>query len=239
MKNLVTTLLTFSFIVCFSQFEASAQDKTPKKQENKKPSMNTTTPAQGGHKVKISTSYGDMVIRLYDETPKHRDNFLKLAGEHFFDSLLFHRVIKGFMIQGGDPLSKNASPTQMLGSGDNGYTIPAEFNAKLIHRKGALCAARTENPEKKSSGCQFYIVQGKPASDQELDMFDRNRQTKYTPEQRNIYKTVGGTPFLDMNYTVFGEVISGLDVIDKIASVATQPGDRPTQDVRMKVSLVK
>ncbi|MBK5283839.1 MAG: peptidylprolyl isomerase, partial [Bacteroidia bacterium] len=177
--------------------------------------------------------------RLYDETPLHRDNFLKLVNEHFFDSLLFHRVIKGFMIQGGDPESKHAASGQMLGNGDVGYTIPAEFSPNLIHKKGALCAARTENPEKRSSGCQFYIVQGKPATDSELDMFDKHRSQPYTFTQRNTYKTIGGTPFLDMGYTVFGEVTEGLDVLDKIAAVATQPGDRPTQDVSMKITLIK
>ena len=239
MKNVVTFLLTASCLIGFTSTGAYSQENKPKAQESKKTNMDKTTAAKGGQKVKISTAYGDMIVRFYDEAPLHRDNFLKLTHEHFFDSLLFHRVIKGFMIQGGDPQSKNAATGQMLGSGDVGYTIPAELSAKLIHKKGALCAARTENPEKKSSGCQFYIVQGKPAADSELDMFDRNRATKYTAEQRNTYKTAGGTPFLDMNYTVFGEVVEGLDVIDKIAAVATQPGDRPSQDVRMKVTIVK
>ena len=239
MKNFALTLLTVSCLVGFNSFDASSQTNTPKKQENKKTTMNKTTPAKAGHLVKLTTSFGNMTILLYDETPQHRDNFLKLVNEHFFDSLLFHRVIKGFMIQGGDPQSKNAAPGQMLGSGDVGYTVPAEFNPKLFHKKGALCAARTENPEKKSSGCQFYIVQGKPATDQELDMFNRNRTVPYTEEQRNIYKNLGGTAFLDMNYTVFGEVVGGLEVLDLLAAVATQPGDRPTQDVRMTISLVK
>jgi peptidyl-prolyl cis-trans isomerase B (cyclophilin B) len=239
MKNIPTFLLTASMLIGFTFTEAYSQENKPKKQENKKTTMDKTTPAASSQRIKVSTEYGDMIIRLYDETPLHRDNFLKLAGEKFFDSLLFHRVIKGFMIQGGDPQSKNAGSGQMLGSGDVGYTIPAEFNAKLVHKKGALCAARTENPEKKSSGCQFYIVQGKPASDAELDMFDVRRPEKYTAEQRGAYKTTGGTPFLDMNYTVFGEVVSGLEVIDKIAAVPTQPGDRPTKDVRMMISVVK
>jgi len=233
MKTRIAFLITVSCLLSFASQQVSAQDKTSKKQTM------TKTESAAEPRVKISTSYGDMVIKLYNETPQHRDNFLKLTKEHFFDSLLFHRVIKGFMIQGGDPLSKNAGPSQMLGSGDNGYTIPAEFNPKLIHKKGALAAARTENPEKKSSGCQFYIVQGKPMTDAELNMMEQRTGTKYTEEQRNIYKTVGGTPFLDMSYTVFGEVVSGLDVIDKIAAVQTQPGDRPAQDVRMKVTLVK
>lgn len=233
MKTRTALLITVSCMISFASQQLMAQEKTKKK------TTMTKTESAKEPRVKISTSYGDMVIKLYNETPQHRDNFLKLANEKFFDSLLFHRVIKQFMIQGGDPLSKNASPTQMLGSGDNGYTIPAEFNSNLIHKKGALAAARTENPEKKSSGCQFYIVQGKPMSDAELNMIEQRNGIKYTEEQRNIYKTVGGTPFLDMNYTVYGEVISGLDVIDKIAAVQTQPGDRPVQDVRMTVTVVK
>lgn len=240
MKKLVIILLTVFSAVGFSQFEASAQENSPKKQQPKKASeMKLPTTTQAGNHVLISTSYGDLKIRLYDEAPLHKANFIKLVSEHFFDSLLFHRVISGFMIQGGDPDSKNSAPTQMLGGGDVGYTIPAEFSNLLYHKKGAICAARTENPEKKSSGCQFYIVQGKPASDAELDMFDKNRKVPYSPEQRNVYKTKGGTPFLDMNYTVFGEVVEGLDVIDKIAAVQTQPGDRPVKDVRMTVTLVK
>ena len=239
MKNIALAILTVFFLLGFNSFNASSQANTPKKQENKKTTMNKTNTAKAGHLVKLNTSFGDMTILLYDETPQHRDNFLKLVNEHFFYSLLFHRVIKQFMIQGGDPQSKNASPGQMLGSGDVGYTIPAEFNPKLFHKKGALCAARTDNPEKKSSGCQFYIVQGKPATDQELDMFNRNRPVPYTAEQREMYKTSGGTPFLDMNYTVFGEVVSGLEVLDLIAAVPTQPGDRPTKDIQMKITLVK
>lgn len=189
--------------------------------------------------VQITTDYGVIKIKLYNDTPKHRDNFLKLTKEGYYDGSLFHRVIKNFMIQGGDPNSKTAKPGQMLGSGDIGYTIPAEFNPKLIHKKGALCAARTENPEKASSGCQFYIVVGQILTDSELDRMDAQRQVKYTNDQRNIYKTIGGTPFLDMNYTVYGEVISGLEVVDKISQVKTAPGDRPLTDVKMTVKLIK
>jgi peptidyl-prolyl cis-trans isomerase B (cyclophilin B) len=189
--------------------------------------------------VQITTDYGVIKIKLYNDTPKHRDNFLKLTKEGYYDGSLFHRVIKNFMIQGGDPNSKTAKPGQMLGAGDIGYTIPAEFNPKLIHKKGALCAARTENPEKASSGCQFYIVVGQILTDNELDRMDAQRQVKYTAEQRNIYKTIGGTPFLDMNYTVYGEVISGLEVVDKISQVKTAQGDRPLTDVKMTVKLVK
>ncbi|MBX7109971.1 MAG: peptidylprolyl isomerase [Chitinophagales bacterium] len=190
-------------------------------------------PKEKRHTVEITTDYGVIKIMLYNETPQHRDNMLKLVNEHFYDSTLFHRVIKEFMIQGGDPESKHAAAGTMLGSGDVGYTIPAEFNAALFHKKGALAAARDNNPEKKSSGCQFYIVQGKKYADSDLDNIEKRAGIKYTPEQREVYKTVGGTPFLDQNYTVYGEVYEGLNIVDSIASVATAPGDRPLKDVRM------
>ncbi len=187
-------------------------------------------------KVKITTDSGVIVVKLYDSTPLHRDNFAKLVKEHFYDSLIFHRVINGFMIQGGDPQSKYAAPGAMLGNGGGDMArIPAEFKPSLFHKKGTLCAARDGNPEKASSACQFYIVQGRTFTDAELD----NMPIKYTAEQRLAYKTLGGTPFLDQNYTVFGEVISGLNVIDKIASVAKGNADRPVGDVRMKMEVVK
>lgn len=189
--------------------------------------------------VLISTDYGNMKVKLYNETPQHRDNFLKLVKENFYDSLLFHRVIKDFMIQGGDPDSKNAAANKQLGGGTLGYTVPAEFDTKYIHKKGALAAARTNNPEKASSASQFYLVQGKTFTDEELNRIEQQNGIKYTPEQRNIYKTTGGTPHLDMGYTVYGEVIEGLDVIDKIAAVQTMPGDRPAKDVKMKITLMK
>ena len=192
-----------------------------------------------GIRVKVTTDSGVMVIRLYDKTPRHRDNFAKLASAGFFDSLLFHRVINGFMVQGGDPQSKNASRDAMLGNGDVGYTIPAEFDTSLFHKKGALAAARTDNPEKASSGCQFYIVQGKKYSDADLNMMEMQSGIKFSPAKRNIYKTIGGTPFLDMNYTVFGEVESGLEVIDKIAAVPGDGANRPLADVRMKIEVLK
>ncbi|OQA05848.1 MAG: putative peptidyl-prolyl cis-trans isomerase [Bacteroidetes bacterium ADurb.Bin397] len=180
-----------------------------------------------------------MKIKLYNQTPKHRDNFIKLASEGFYNDLLFHRVINGFMIQGGDPNSKTAGPDVQLGAGDVGYKVPGEFDKSLIHKKGTLCAARDGNPEKASSGCQFYIVQGKTHTDAELDQMEQRMGSKYTPEQRNIYKTIGGTPFLDQNYTVYGEVIEGMDVIDKIAAVKTKPGDRPVENVKMQVKVIK
>ena len=143
------------------------------------------------------------------------------------------------MIQGGDPLSKNAPPGTMLGSGDIGYTIPAELDTSLYHKKGALAAARTNNPEKASSGCQFYIVQGKKYTDADLNMIEMQIGIKYSTAKRNIYKTLGGTPSLDMNYTVFGEVESGQEVIDKIASVQKGMADRPVGDVRMYIEVIK
>jgi cyclophilin family peptidyl-prolyl cis-trans isomerase len=188
--------------------------------------------------VQITTDFGTMKVKLYNETPLHRDNFVKLVSEGFYDSLLFHRVIKGFMIQGGDPQSKNAAAGQMLGSGDVGYRVPAEFNDSLYHKKGVLAAARDNNPEKASSGCQFYIVQGKPMIENELQMAERRSGKPMSEAKRNDYKTIGGSVWLDGEYTVFGEVIEGLDVIDKIAAVPCGPMDRPASDVRMKMVLV-
>lgn len=246
--------------------------------------------------VTISTSYGDMVAILYDETPKHKENFIKLAKEHYFDSLLFHRVIQGFMIQGGDPDSKKAQPGQHLGQGGPGYTVDAEFNPKFFHEKGALSAARLsdqQNPAKASSGSQFYIVQGtvipsasieelkidqmklnmamqqfvsKPENKPVLDTlqkvyFSGNMEAyknkllslipsiekstgmkltkEISPEKIKAYTTVGGAPHLDGEYTVFGKVIQGLDVIDKIAAVQKDPADRPVNDIRMKVTVAE
>lgn len=240
--------------------------------------------------VLISTPYGDMKIKLYNETPKHRDNFIKLVKNKFYNGTLFHRVIKNFMIQGGDPDSKNAAPGVQLGNGGPGYTIPAEFNPSLYHKKGALAAAREGdaiNPEKASSGSQFYIVQGKKFTDDELDELEANINKKklqslyskileqeknkalendkvpdysaivpaakkkaitefkstpkfhFSKEQRETYKTIGGTPHLDGSYTVFGQVIEGLDVIDKIASVQTDSNDRPLKNIPIKVSIIK
>jgi peptidyl-prolyl cis-trans isomerase B (cyclophilin B) len=195
--------------------------------------------------IEITTDYGVMIAKLYNETPLHRDNFIKLVKQNFYDSLLFHRIIKDFMLQGGDPLSKNAAPNEMVGTGSApGEQIPAEFKNNFFHKKGALAAARDGNPEKKSSNCQFYIVQGKPIDTAQLNQIynqsvkNNNPKFKYTAAQKEIYQKIGGTPFLDQNYTVFGEVISGLDVIDKIAAVQTAPGDRPIKDVRMKIKLL-
>lgn len=195
-----------------------------------------------GTRIKVTTDSGTIIIRLYDKTPLHRDNFVKMVKEHFFDSLLFHRIIPSFMIQGGDPNSKYAPAGQQLGMGDVGYTIPSEFDTTLFHKKGALAAARQPdhvNPTKASSGCQFYIVQGKIWTDEELNMFEMQRGTKYSAAQRTLYKTVGGTAQLDMNYTVFGEVESGFEVIDKIATVPRDGANRPLGNIRMYIELQK
>ena len=189
--------------------------------------------------VEISTDYGKMTVRLSNATPGHRDNFIKLAEEGYFDGTLFHRVIDGFMIQGGDPNSKGAKAGVGLGTGGPGYTIPAEFVDSLVHVKGAISAARTNNPEKRSSGSQFYVVQGKPLSEAEVDNIERQKGIRYTPEQRAAYMTVGGTPFLDRDYTVYGHVIEGLDVIDKIAKVKKDGRDRPSKDVKMTIKVIK
>lgn len=246
--------------------------------------------------IVINTSYGTMKMKLFNETPKHKDNFIKLVKEHFYDSLLFHRVIEGFMIQGGDPDSKRADATKLLGDGDLKYTIPAEFVADLCHKKGMLCAARNGddiNASKASSGCQFYIVQGKIRDDSELRSYEKRvnqelvnkikSEVLSSPENKplkdkvdyfksiknndslfyynttlikkvdsiyfktphysfplphkQLYKTIGGVPHLDNNYTIFGEVIEGLDVIDKIAKVNKNKDDRPLIDVRMTITL--
>ena len=184
---------------------------------------------------------GDIMVRLYDETPLHRDNFLKLASEGYFDGTLFHRVIKDFMIQGGDPDSKGAPAGQNLGSGGPDYTIPAEIQpAALFHKRGALSAARLGdevNPMKESSGSQFYIVWGKVYTPEEVEyMSQRMKEVglgELSPEQKELYTTVGGTPFLDGQYTVFGEITKGLEVVDKIQNVATDANDRPLEDVRI------
>jgi peptidyl-prolyl cis-trans isomerase B (cyclophilin B) len=248
--------------------------------------------------ILIKTPMGEMVARLFNETPAHRDNFIRLVERKFYDSLLFHRVISDFMIQGGDPDSKKAKTGQKLGDGDIGYTVPAEFNNTLFHKKGMLCAAREGddiNPMKASSACQFYIVQGKKFTDESMktveyrvnrDMrtklkndlleVDKNRYLKeeedrfkkegkkdslaltqkkidalispyyeetahyvFSETQRETYKTLGGTPHLDGSYTVYGEIVWGLSVIDKIATSQTDPNDRPIQDIRMSVSILK
>ncbi len=193
--------------------------------------------------VRISTSYGSCIIRLYNQTPKHRDNFIKLVKQGFYNGTLFHRVIQNFMIQGGDPDSRDpnkAKPGAELGNGDVGYTVPAEFRDSLFHKRGVLAAARDDNPAKASSGCQFYIVEGKRFTDGKLDTLEQTRMKgrKIPAWQREYYTTVGGSPHLDQNYTVYGEVVSGIDMVDRIAGVKKDKNDRPLQDVPMTVSLL-
>lgn len=189
--------------------------------------------------VRIETPMGNMIARLSDATPQHQDNFVKLVEENYYDGLLFHRVINGFMIQGGDPNSRGAGPDVRLGSGGPGYQIPAEFVDSLAHVKGAIAAARTNNPAKASSGSQFYIVHGRPVTEAELNKKEAETGVRYPSEVRERYLEDGGALFLDQGYTVFGQVIEGLEVIDLIAATKTRPGDRPAEDVPMKISLIR
>lgn len=194
-------------------------------------------------KVEMNTSYGRIVLKLYNDTPLHRDNFIKLASEGTFNELLFHRVIEGFMIQGGDPASKDAKPGMMLGDGTLGYNIPAEFRSNLFHKRGALAAAREGdevNPKRESSASQFYIVQGRVWSDADLDRMAMMYNLKFSPEQREAYTTVGGAPHLDGSYTVYGEVIEGMEVVDKIAAAKRDRNDRPLEDIKIEsVKVIK
>lgn len=191
-------------------------------------------------RVAIQTEYGKIVIELYDNTPKHKANMIKLAKEHFYDSTLFHRVIPNFVIQGGDPDSKHAKPGQALGNGEYGSLIPAEINDVNYHKRGAVGMARDNNPEKASSGCQFYIVTGKKYTSEELDKISQRTGRKFTAEQRKEYETAGGVPHLDGGYTVFGEVVEGMDVVDKISNEKRDQRDRPLKDIPMQsVRVVK
>ena len=205
----------------------------------------TTAPVQP--LVEIRTQLGTIVVALYNETPVHRDNFLKLVREHAYDSLLFHRVIPGFMVQGGDPDSKRAAQEALLGQGGPGYTLPAEIIPSLIHKKGALAAARQAdqtNPERRSSGSQFYIVQGKPYTAAELDqVMARSARygtpVTYSEMQKDTYATTGGAPHLDGAYTVFGEVVEGMGVVDAIAALPCDGGDRPLKDLRIFMRILE
>jgi peptidyl-prolyl cis-trans isomerase B (cyclophilin B) len=192
--------------------------------------------------IKIETSAGDMIVKLYNETPAHRDNMIKLIKEGFYRDQLFHRVIKDFMIQGGDPNSSGAEKGQRLGSGGPGYTVPAEFHKDLIHKKGALAAARkgdVVNPQQASSGSQFYLVQGRVLTEGQIEILKQRGVASFNEESEEIYTTLGGTPHLDGGYTVFGEVVKGLEIIDTIASSPTDANDRPIEDVIYSISLIK
>lgn len=272
-------------IICLALMALTACSAGSKKQSSNMENEKRT-------RVKLETTLGNITVALYNETPKHRDNFIKLVKEGVYDSTLFHRVIKQFMIQAGDPDSKNASDTAMLGNGDVGYTIPAEFNPKFFHKKGVLAAARQGddvNPEKASSGCQFYIVTGRKFTEPQLlgmenkineqreevifdslahqhmkeiykmrkagdnagllelqdsleaearALADKEEKFRFTPEQVKAYSTVGGAPHLDGSYTVFGEVVEGMDVVEKIETAKTNRADRPLTNIRiLKASL--
>jgi cyclophilin family peptidyl-prolyl cis-trans isomerase len=194
-------------------------------------------------KVLLETSEGNIVLQLYEDTPQHSENFLKLVKESYYDGIIFHRVISNFMIQAGDPNSKNPTPDGRYGSGGPNYKIPAEILPNHHHKKGVLAAARTNNPAKESSGSQFYIVQGTVFDIEDLKAMEENKKSvnpafKFSEEAIKNYTTTGGTPHLDGEYTVFGEVIEGLDVVDKIAATETRPGDRPVKDIFIKKAII-
>ena len=272
---------TKSIMICLALLALTACGAGSKKQVN-----NNMENEKRTH-VKLETTMGNIIVELYNETPKHRDNFIKLVKEGVYDSTLFHRVIKQFMIQAGDPESKNASDTAMLGNGDVGYTVPAEFNSKFFHKKGVLAAARQGddvNPEKASSGCQFYIVTGRKFTEPQLlgmenkindqreeaifndlarqhmkeiykmrkandntallelqdsleaqahELAEQGEKFRFTPEQIKAYSTIGGAPHLDGSYTVFGEVVEGMDAVEKIEIAQTNRADRPITDIRI------
>jgi peptidyl-prolyl cis-trans isomerase B (cyclophilin B) len=214
-------------LILFS-IEVTAQSQTKLKKKDRK------------RDIEMVTTEGTIILRLSDSTPLHRDNFLRLVKDRYFDSLLFHRVIQYFMIQGGDTESKNAVPGQPLGDSSAPYTLPAEFRVTLFHKRGVVAAARESddvNPQKASSGSQFYIVQGKKYTDDQLDSVEVKRLKRKIPDyQREVYKSWGGTPFLDQNYTIFGEVVSGMKTVDEIAAIPVSKRDdlnRPLQDVRI------
>lgn len=246
----IFTKLSFCLLISISSCQLGFAQKSPKpgganprisgagvptQAANRKPTKNV-----GPVQIKISTDSGTIVVQLSDSTPLHRDNFVKLVKQGFYDSLMFHRVIPQFMIQGGDPTSKYASAGTGLGNGGGDMArIPAEFNPNLFHKKGVLAAARDGNPEKASSACQFYLVEGKVQTEEQLNLIEQRNGIKYTPAQRAAYTTIGGTPQLDMNYTVFGEVISGLEVIGKIVNVPRDRSNRPLGDVRMRIEILQ
>lgn len=239
--KVLSILVLFSGLFTLSCANKTAQSNAIQSENNNKETKKQEI-KEKQTMILISTNYGDMKAVLYNETPQHRDNFIKLAKEGYFNGTLFHRVIEGFMIQGGDPDSKTAKKGQQLGQGGPTYTIPAEFNQALIHKKGALAAARmgdNVNPQKASSGSQFYITQGKVYSEAELSNLEMRMGKKFNEVQKKAYTTVGGVPFLDYDYTVFGEVIEGFDVIDKIAKAQKDRSDRPLEDIKMTVSIIE
>jgi cyclophilin family peptidyl-prolyl cis-trans isomerase len=216
MKSLVLFVLLIAGISLFSAHNVSAEKNV---------------------KVVLDTDMGEIEIVLYNKTKEHKNNFIKLVNAGYYDGLLFHRIIDGFMVQGGDPQSRNASKDKMLGSGGPGYTLPAEIIPEYYHKKGAVSAARTGdnmNPMRRSSGSQFFIVTGKVFSEDELSMYEKRLNTKFSEEQTQAYTSVGGTPFLDAQYTVFGEVVRGLEIVEKMEKLKTASNDRPVEDIKIK-----
>ncbi len=201
--------------------------------------LNSQTPDK---MVLIKTTMGDIKITLYEETPLHAENFVKLVKEGFYNDQFFHRVINNFMVQAGDPDTKTAQPGDPVGSGGPGYTVPAEFNAQLYHKKGAIAAARqgdNVNPQRASAGSQFYIVVGTVLTEDQLKQLEaQDMHIPFSDEQIKAYSTLGGTPHLDYAYTVFGEVVEGLDVVDKIAAVQTDGSDRPVEDIKFTMKII-
>lgn len=229
--------LSFLFICCTMLFAncSSSTPQQPAEAQVEKSNENTIIyhNMDSLTQVLIVTSLGDITIALYDNTPAHRDNFLRLVKDKFYDGVLFHRIIQGFMIQTGDPESKHAVQGQMLGMGGPDYRVPAEFHAANYHKRGAVAAARDNNPQKASSGSQFYIVDGRKFTESEMRQIEMQYRKTFTAEQKAVYMNEGGAPFLDMDYTVFGEVVSGMEVVDKIAEQAKDRNDRPLTDVKI------
>ena len=231
---LIILLSALLMLACQPSSKADATTTGNDNQEQKNPTKKKK-PAQMT-KVLLKTSMGDIVIALYNETPLHKENFIKLVNDKYYDGVLFHRIIQNFMIQTGDPESKTAKPGQMLGNGGPGYTIPAEFVPGLYHKRGAVAAARmgdNVNPRKESSGSQFYIVDGRVFSTTDLNRIIQMTGKVYSQEQVNAYTSIGGAPHLDGDYTVFGEVVSGMDIVDKIAAQQKDGRDRPLEDIKI------
>lgn len=231
---LIILLSALLMLACSQASKADTATTGSDNQEQKNPTKKKK-PAQMT-KVLLKTSMGDIVIALYDETPLHKENFIKLVNDKYYDGVLFHRIIQNFMIQTGDPESKTAKPGQMLGNGGPGYTIPAEFVPGLYHKRGAVAAARmgdNVNPKKESSGSQFYIVDGRVFSTNDLNRVIQMTGKTYSMDQIKDYTSIGGAPHLDGDYTVFGEVVSGMEIVDKIAAQQKDGRDRPLEDIKI------
>ncbi len=232
----VVLKVAISIFVVLSMNSCSSQKKMEQPLQGEQTQSDKTSESMT--QVLIKTSMGDITIALYNETPQHRENFLKLVNESYYDGVLFHRIIKGFMIQTGDPDSKTAVAGQRLGAGGPDYRIPAEFVSTLYHKRGAVAAARDNNPEKASSGSQFYIVDGEVYTPDRMTWIAQRTGKSFTEEQQQVYTTLGGAPFLDGDYTVFGEVVSGMEVVDKIAAQQKDQNDRPLEDIKILTAQV-